>query len=158
MSHSRSKSTPTAKASMGAVAAAESVKMRSNWPFAQKVRRAVELVQEADPDLVIDGEMQADTALNPDLIEEYFPFSKLRSQANLLIFPNLEAANLSYKLLAGLAGAQAIGPILLGMGGPVGVLQKGVDVQDIVNMAAITVLDAQDANHDSVAIPRKTDG
>ena len=125
-------------------------------PFAQKVRRAVELVQQADPDLVVDGEMQADTALNPDLIEEYFPFSKLRAQANLLIFPNLEAANVSYKLLAGLAGAQAIGPILLGMGGPVGVLQKGVDVQNIVNMAAITVLDAQEATHASVAIPRET--
>jgi malate dehydrogenase (oxaloacetate-decarboxylating)(NADP+) len=114
-------------------------------PSALKVKRAVELVQQADPELIVDGEMQADTALNPDLIEEYFPFSKLRTQANLLVFPNLEAANISYKLLAGLAGAQAVGPILLGMGGPVGVVQKGFDIQDIVNMAAITVLDAQEA-------------
>ncbi|MDA1312997.1 MAG: NADP-dependent malic enzyme [Acidobacteria bacterium] len=115
-------------------------------PSAEKVRRAVELVKQAAPDLIVDGEMQADTALNPDLIEEYFPFSKLRAQANLLVFPNLEAANISYKLLAGLAGAQAVGPILLGMGGPIGVVQKGIDIQDIVNMAAITVLDAQEAD------------
>jgi malate dehydrogenase (oxaloacetate-decarboxylating)(NADP+) len=113
-------------------------------PSADKVRRAVELVQQADTDLIVDGEMQADTALNPDLIEQYFPFSKLRKQANLLVFPNLEAANISYKLLAGLAGAQAIGPILLGMGGPVGVVQKGIEVQDVINMVAITVLDAQE--------------
>jgi malate dehydrogenase (oxaloacetate-decarboxylating)(NADP+) len=116
-------------------------------PLSDKVRRAVELVQQADPSLMVDGEMQADTALNPDLMEEFFPFSKLRKTANVLIFPDLEAANIAYKLLACLAGAQAIGPILLGVGAPVGVLQKTFDVQDIVNMAAITVVDSQEEFH-----------
>jgi malate dehydrogenase (oxaloacetate-decarboxylating)(NADP+) len=114
-------------------------------PLSNKVQRAVRLVQEADPNLIVDGEMQADTALAPDLIEEYFPFSKLKRAANVLVCPNLSAANIASKLLARLAGAQAVGPIVLGMGGPVGVLQKGFDVQDIVNIAAITVLDAHDA-------------
>ena len=119
-------------------------------PLSNKVQRAVQLVQEADPDLIVDGEMQADTALDPDLIEEYFPFSKLRRAANLLVCPNLSAANIAYKLLARLAGAQAIGPMVLGMGGPVGVLQKGFDVQDIVNISAITVLDAQHGDHQKI--------
>ena len=118
-------------------------------PLSRKVQRAVEIVQESDPNLVVDGEMQADTALDPDLIEEYFPFSKLQRAANVLVCPNLSAANIAYKLLARLAGAQAIGPIVLGMGRPVGVLQKGFDVQDIVNIAAITVLDAQDGSEPS---------
>ena len=116
-------------------------------PFSDKVRRAVELVQQADPELMVDGEMQADTALDPDLMEEFFPFSKLSKAANVLIFPNLEAANTAYKLLVKLVGAQAIGPMLMGMGAPFGVLQQGFDVQDIVNMAAITVLDAQEGLH-----------
>ena len=116
-------------------------------PFSDKVRRAVELVQQADPELMVDGEMQADTALDPDLTEEFFPFSKLSKAANVLIFPNLEAANTAYKLLVKLVGAQAIGPMLMGMGAPIGVLQQGFDVQDIVNMAAITVLDAQEGLH-----------
>ena len=116
-------------------------------PLSDKVRRAAELVHKADPDLVVDGEMQADTALDPDLIEEFFPFSRLQKAANVLIFPNLESANTAYKLLVKLAGAQAIGPILMGMGAPIGVLQQGFEVQDIVNMAAITVLDSQDGLH-----------
>ncbi len=113
-------------------------------PFSDKVRRAVGLVQQADPDLMVDGEMQADTALNPELMETFFPFSKLKGQANVLIFPSLEAANVSYKLLSSLAGARAIGPILMGMDQPVAVLQKGFDVQDIVTMAAIAVVDSQE--------------
>jgi malate dehydrogenase (oxaloacetate-decarboxylating)(NADP+) len=113
-------------------------------PFSDKVRRAVDLVQKADPDLMVDGEMQADTALNPDLMETFFPFSKLKGQANVLIFPSLEAANISYKLLSSLAGARAIGPILMGMDQPVAVLQKGFDVQDIATMAAIAVVDSQE--------------
>ena len=113
-------------------------------PFSDKVRRAVGLVQQADPDLMIDGEMQADTALNPEMMETFFPFSKLKGQANVLIFPSLEAANVSYKLLSSLAGARAIGPILMGMDQPVAVLQKGFDVQDIVTMAAIAVVDSQE--------------
>jgi malate dehydrogenase (oxaloacetate-decarboxylating)(NADP+) len=113
-------------------------------PFSDKVRKAVEMVQRKDPRLIVDGEMQADTALNPELIETFYGFSKLKTEANVLIFPNLESANIAYKLLMRLAGAQAIGPILMGMGRPVAVLQKGFDVQDVVTMAAIAVLDSQE--------------
>ncbi|HYM11908.1 MAG TPA: NADP-dependent malic enzyme [Bryobacterales bacterium] len=113
-------------------------------PLSDKVRRAVEILHRQAPDLIVDGEMQADTALNPELIEKFFSFSKLRSEANILIFPSLEAANTAYKLLIRLAGAEAIGPILMGLGRPVAVLQKGFDVQDVVTMATIAVLDAQE--------------
>ena len=117
-------------------------------PSSNKVRRAVELLHAAEPDLVVDGEMQADTALNPDLIERFYPFSRLKEPANVLIFPNLESANTAYKLLAELAGARKIGPILMGMDRPVAVLQKGFDVEDVVTMAAIAVLDSQEmSNH-----------
>ena len=119
-------------------------------PFSDKVRRAAALVQKADPRLMVDGEMQADTALNPDMMETFFPFSKLKGQANVLIFPSLEAANVSYKLLSSLAGARAIGPILMGMAQPVAVLQKGFDVQDIVTMAAIAVVDSQEESEPTV--------
>ncbi|MBI3697799.1 MAG: NADP-dependent malic enzyme, partial [Acidobacteria bacterium] len=112
--------------------------------LSDKVRRAVEIVHRREPELLVDGEMQADTALNPELIERFFPFSRLKSEANILVFPNLEAANITYKLLIRLAGAEAIGPILMGMGRPVAVLQKGFDVQDVVTMATIAVLDAQE--------------
>ncbi len=112
-------------------------------PLSDKVRRAVELVHEKAPDLVVDGEMQADTALNPELIARFYDFSRLRTEANVLIFPSLEAANIAYKLLMRLAGAEAIGPILMGLSRPVAVLQKGFDVEDVVRMAAIAVLDAQ---------------
>jgi malate dehydrogenase (oxaloacetate-decarboxylating)(NADP+) len=114
-------------------------------PLSDKVRRAVELVQERAPDLVVDGEMQADTALNPELIAEFYDFSRLKTEANVLIFPSLEAANIAYKLLMRLAGAEAIGPILMGLSRPVAVLQKGFDVEDVVRMSAIAVLDAQAA-------------
>ncbi len=113
-------------------------------PFSDKVRRAVELVHRQDPDLMVDGEMQADTALNPDLIERFFPFSKLKAAANVLIFPSLEAANIAYKLVAQLAGARAVGPILMGMDRPVVALQKGAEVQDVVTMAALAVIDSQE--------------
>ncbi len=116
-------------------------------PASNKVRRAVELVHAAEPDLVVDGEMQADTALNPDLIERFYPFSRLKEPANVLVFPNLEAANIAYKLLAELAGARKIGPILMGMDRPVAVLQKGFDVEDVVTMAAIAVLDSQELSN-----------
>jgi malate dehydrogenase (oxaloacetate-decarboxylating)(NADP+) len=94
---------------------------------------------------MIDGEMQADTAVVPSIIEETYPFSTLKGGANVLIFPNLEAGNIAYKLLAHLGGAQFIGPILMGTSKPVHVLQRGADVDDIVNMATIAVVDAQDA-------------
>jgi malate dehydrogenase (oxaloacetate-decarboxylating)(NADP+) len=110
---------------------------------ALKVRRAVALIREARPDLPVDGEMQADFAVVPEMLEATYPWAAVRDP-NILIFPNLEAANAAYKLVWRLAGAEAIGPILLGMAGAVHVLQSGVDVADIVNMAAIAVVDAQE--------------
>ena len=112
-------------------------------PLSEKVRRAVELIRQHAPELVVDGEMQADTAVVPDILESTYPFSPLRGGANVLIFPNLEAGNIAYKLLARLGGAEAIGPILMGLSKPVHVLQRGAEVNDIVNMAAIAVVDAQ---------------
>jgi malate dehydrogenase (oxaloacetate-decarboxylating)(NADP+) len=114
----------------------------TNHPLAEKVRRAVEIVRAMRPDLAIDGEMQADTAVVPEIIEERYPFSRVKD-ANVLVFPSLESANVAYKLLARLGKAQAIGPILLGLGAPVHVLQTGDDVADIVHVAAVAVMDAQ---------------
>ncbi len=111
-------------------------------PFADKVRRAVELVRARRPNLPIDGEMQADTAVVTKILEERYPFARVR-EPNVLVFPNLESANVAYKLVHRLGDAETIGPILLGMGKPVHVLQQGDEVKDIVNMAAIAVVDAQ---------------
>jgi malate dehydrogenase (oxaloacetate-decarboxylating)(NADP+) len=113
-------------------------------PDTDKVARAVALLREKDSSLVVDGEMQADTAVNPGVIERDYPFSALTERANVLIFPNLAAGNIAYKLLEHLGGATAIGPILVGMRRPVHVLERGADVQDIVNMAAVAVVDAQE--------------
>jgi malate dehydrogenase (oxaloacetate-decarboxylating)(NADP+) len=112
-------------------------------PEAEKVARAVQLLRQRDPSMVVDGEMQADTALDEDLLKSAYPFSSLSEKANVLIFPNLSAGNIAYKLLNHLGGATAIGPILVGMNRPVHVLERGADVQDIVNMAAVAVMDAQ---------------
>ncbi|MCG2787591.1 MAG: NADP-dependent malic enzyme [Anaerolineae bacterium] len=109
-------------------------------PFSDKVRKAVELTK-ARADFVVDGEMQADTAVVADIIENRFPFSPVRD-ANVLVFPSLESANIAYKLLARLGNAKAIGPILLGMGAPIHVLQTGDEVNDIVQIAAVAVMDA----------------
>jgi len=110
-------------------------------PMAAKVQRAVQILRERCPDFAVDGEMQADTAVVPDIIEQRYPFSQV-SDANVLVFPSLEAANIAYKLLARLGNAQAIGPILLGTGAPVHVLQTGAEVRDIVNIAAVAAVDA----------------
>jgi len=112
-------------------------------PDAEKVSRAVQLVRQRDPNLVIDGEMQADSALDERILGDSYPFSALKEPANVLIFPNLSAGNIAYKLLHKLGGATAIGPILIGMRHPVHVLEHGADVQEIVNMAAVAVIDAQ---------------
>ena len=112
-------------------------------PDAEKVSRAVQLVRQRDPNLVVDGEMQADSALDERILADSYPFSALKESANVLIFPNLSAGNIAYKLLNQLGGATAIGPILIGMRHPVHVLEHGADVQDIVNMAAVAVIDAQ---------------
>jgi len=113
-------------------------------PETEKVARAVALLRERDPSLIVDGEMQADTAVEPGIIQADYPFSALKERANVLIFPNLSAGNIAYKLLNHLGGATAIGPILVGMRRPVHVLERGADVQDIVNMAAVAVVDAQE--------------
>lgn len=112
-------------------------------PLADKVRRAVELVRAREPDLPVDGEMQADTAVVARILEERYPFACVRNP-NILVFPNLESANIAYKLLHHLGDAEMIGPILLGMGKAIHVLQQGDEVKDIVNMAAIAVVDAQE--------------
>jgi malate dehydrogenase (oxaloacetate-decarboxylating)(NADP+) len=85
--------------------------------------------------------MQADTAVVPEIVDEQYPFSQVKD-ANVLVFPSLESANIAYKLLARLGNAQAIGPILLGTGAPVHVLQMGDEARDIVHIAALAVLDA----------------
>ncbi len=113
-------------------------------PAAEKVQRAVALLHEREPALQVDGEMQADTAVVERILTKTYPFSKLREPANVLIFPGLDAANISYKLLDRIGGAQAIGPILVGMAQPVHVLQRGSEVNDIVNMAVIAAVDAQE--------------
>ncbi|MFQ6012142.1 MAG: NADP-dependent malic enzyme [Thermoplasmata archaeon] len=114
-------------------------------PLSDKVRRAVQLVRERDPQLEVDGEMQADTAVVYELLETTYPFTRLKGPANVLIFPDLEAANIAYKLMQRLADAEATGPILEGIGGPVHILQRGDDVKDVVNMGAIAVVGAQEA-------------
>jgi len=114
-------------------------------PMVEKVRHATELVRKREPNLIVDGEMQADTAVVPELIREHYSFSKLEKPANVLIFPDLQSANIAYKLVQRLGGAEAVGPILVGMKKPVHVLQHGFEVKDIVNMAAIAVVDAQEA-------------
>ncbi len=112
-------------------------------PLAEKVIRAVELVKRAAPDLMIDGEMQADTAVSPEIINEVYPFSTLKEPANVLICPDLTSANIAYKLLARLGGATAIGPMLMGIRKPVYLLIPGNEVSDIVNTTALAVCDAQ---------------
>jgi malate dehydrogenase (oxaloacetate-decarboxylating)(NADP+) len=116
-----------------------------NHPQTKKVKRAVDLVKKQAPDLEVDGEMQSDTAVTPEILLSNYPFASLKGAANILIFPDLNSGNICYKLLHHLGGAEAIGPILMGMNKPVHVLQRGDDVTDIVNMAAIAVVDAQNA-------------
>jgi malate dehydrogenase (oxaloacetate-decarboxylating)(NADP+) len=126
-------------------------------PLSEKVRRAVELVRRADPTLMVDGEMMADTAVTPEIIEETYPFSTLHGGANVLVFPDLTSANTCYKLLGRIGGAETIGPILMGMSKPVHVLQRGAEVEEIVNIAAIAVVDAQESDAQSTpgVIPSK---
>ena len=112
---------------------------------ASKVREAVSYLHKNYPEMVIDGELQADFALNPEMLKAKFPFSKLAGKkVNTLIFPNLESANITYKLLKELNKVDSIGPIMLGMGKPVHIFQLGASVEEMVNMAAIAVIDAQE--------------
>ncbi len=112
-------------------------------PLSEKIQKAVALTKARRPDLVVDGEMQADTAVAPEIVEERYPFSAVKD-ANVLVFPSLESANIAYKLLNRLGDAKAIGPILLGMGAPVHVLQTGDDVNAIVQIASVAVMDAME--------------
>jgi malate dehydrogenase (oxaloacetate-decarboxylating)(NADP+) len=112
-------------------------------PFSNKVRQAVEILHERRPDLTMDGEMMADTAVSARIVDELYPFSKVRD-ANVLVFPNLEAANTAYKLMHQLGNAEAIGPVLLGMNHSIHVLQRNDEVRDIVNTATFAVVDAQE--------------
>ncbi|TKR25224.1 NADP-dependent malic enzyme [Natronomonas salsuginis] len=110
-----------------------------------KPREAARLLREdSTVDFPVDGEMQADTAVVEELLTEDYPFAELDEPANVLVFPNLEAGNIAYKLLQRLGGAEAIGPMLVGMDKPVHVLQRGDEVKDIVNLAGVAVVDAQD--------------
>ncbi len=109
-----------------------------------KSREAVKILHEKHPNLIVDGELQANFALNSEMLQEQFPFSKLSGQqVNTLIFPNLSAGNIAYKLMQEIGGAEAIGPLLLGMKKPVHVLQLGSSVREIVNMVTLAVVDAQ---------------
>jgi malate dehydrogenase (oxaloacetate-decarboxylating)(NADP+) len=109
------------------------------------VRDAVAYLHENHPELIVDGEIQADFALNPDMLLKKFPFSKLAGKkVNTLVFPNLEAANITYKLLKELYKVDSIGPIMLGMEKPVHIFQLGASVEEMVNMAAVAVVDAQE--------------
>ena len=111
---------------------------------AKKMRDAVSILHKNYPGLAVDGEMQANIALNPQLLTDNFPFCEFAAEgANTLIFPNLHAGNIAYKLLQEMGAAEAIGPILLGMKKPVHILQLGSSVREIVNMVAIAVVDAQ---------------
>ncbi len=116
----------------------------SDHPNAKKVRKAVKILHDTYPDMVVDGEVQTDFALNAKMLQDIFPFSKLAGRkVNTLIFPNLDSANITYKLLKELNKAESIGPIMIGMNKPVHILQLGASVDEIVNMTAVAVIDAQ---------------
>ena len=116
----------------------------NDGPTSIKVREAVKLLHQNHPELIVDGELQANFALNSELLKSNFPFSTLNGQAaNTLIFPNLESGNIAYKMLQEVGNAEAVGPILLGMNKPVHVLQLDSSVREIVNMVIIAVVDAQ---------------
>jgi malate dehydrogenase (oxaloacetate-decarboxylating)(NADP+) len=114
-------------------------------PLAEKVQKAVEIVRSKAPGVPVEGEMQADIAVVPELLNRLYPFNALKDGANVLVFPDLTSANVAYKLLARLGGAVAIGPLLTGMNKPVYLLQISSDVTDIVNMTALAVMEAQEA-------------
>ncbi|MDJ0661697.1 MAG: NADP-dependent malic enzyme [Crocosphaera sp.] len=118
-------------------------------PLCDRIKNAVQLVKMRQPDLIIDGEMQANTAVNPSLVQEHYPFSDIKGNANILIFPDLQSGNIAYKLLHELGGAEAIGPILLGMKKPIHILQRGCQINTIVNMSAMAVLDAQELQNNA---------
>ena len=121
----------------------------SNSPEARLVAQAREIVKQKDPTLIVDGELQANVAFNKEILKDNYPFSELVNQdVNTLIFPNLAAGNVAYNLLQEIGGADAIGPILLGLNKPVHILQLGSQVRSIFNMVLIAVIDAQIKGYD----------
>ena len=122
-------------------------------PAVGKIEKAIAIVREMWPTLVIDGEMQADTAVNPEMAANDFPFSAIQGDANVLIFPTLESGNIAYKLLREIGGATAVGPVLVGAAKPVNVLALGATVSDIVHMAAITENQAIDLASSRKSLP-----
>lgn len=109
----------------------------------RKMQEAARLVKQRHPDLIVDGEMQADTAVNPDIVERIFPFCDIKGGANILMFPTMEAGNIAYKLVQQLGGGEVLGPFLMGVKKPANVLQRTCTVDDIVNTMVITALEAQ---------------
>jgi malate dehydrogenase (oxaloacetate-decarboxylating)(NADP+) len=110
-------------------------------------------VKKRYPHLIVDGEMQADTAVNPDIVERIFPFCEIKNGANILIFPNLDSGNIGYKLVQQLGGGEVIGPFLMGIIKPANVLQRTCTVDDIVNTVALTALEAQAFGENSSTYP-----
>ncbi len=115
-------------------------------PQCEKVRKAVALLHKADPTLIVDGEIMADVAVSPEILEETYPFSSLKGGANVLIFPDLNSANIAYKLLSKLGGGEVLGPILMGMSKPVHLVARGAKVEEIIHAAAVAVVDAQESH------------
>jgi len=120
-------------------------------PETKRVEAAVRIVRDRKPELCIDGEMQADTAVSEDLLNSNFPFNRLGGPANVLIFPSLAAGNASYKLLERLGGAKAVGPLLMGISKPFNVLQRRAQMENVVNVIAITVAQIQDLERKQIA-------
>jgi malate dehydrogenase (oxaloacetate-decarboxylating)(NADP+) len=114
-------------------------------PSCDKVRRAVELLHKADPTLIVDGEIMADAACSPEMLEQQYPFSELKGGANVLIFPDLASANIAYKLLKTIGGCETLGPMLMGMSRPVHLLARGAEVEEIVSVVAVAVVDARES-------------
>ena len=114
----------------------------NSHPLARKVREATRILHERAPDLIVDGEMQVDVAVDPTLASSEFPFASIQGDANVLIFPSLESANVAYKLMQRIGSAEVVGPILLGMAKPIHVLARGSTSEAVYNMASYTCLEA----------------